>query len=75
MIMNEEERKLLASLFDVCDVIGRHITHAKSRAYPLLIGGAVIGKLVEAQQAVFAAQRLLEADAMRRGLANAFEQN
>lgn len=43
--------------------ISRGITQAKSSAHPLQVSDAVLAKLIEAQQAVFAAQRLLEAEA------------
>ena len=47
-------------LFDVGDVLGRQITYAKSSAHSLELPDAVTAKLIEAQQAVFAAQRMME---------------
>ena len=77
MNMNEPERlvRLSAhvSISNAAETVGRVIVHAKrmrrrrsmpstSSGRPLALSNEVVAKLVEAQQALFAAQRLLEAE-------------
>ena len=60
MAIGEPMKTTMNALFDAGDLIGVQITRARSSSHPLTLPADVLAKMVEAQQAVFAAQRLLE---------------
>lgn len=57
--MDDNQRRAFSSLMTVGDDIGRLITHATATQQPLNLPGSVVAKLREAQQAIFAAQRIM----------------
>jgi hypothetical protein len=58
--MNEHQKKAYGSVMDIGEAISKLIVHAKSSMQPLELPEAVVLKLIEAQQAVFAANRLMQ---------------
>jgi len=47
-------------IFDAGEAVTRVIVRAKSSQHALVLSNEVVAKLIEAQQAIFAAQRLME---------------
>lgn len=59
-VIDIQKKAAYQRMFDIGNMLGAIITNARAQLHPLQLPSAVIDKLSEAQQAVFAAQRLLE---------------
>jgi hypothetical protein len=60
MALDTHQTTALADMREIGDATSRIITHARSPHRALTLPDDVLGKLVEAQQTIFAAQRLME---------------
>jgi len=57
--MNEHQKQAFVTVFDAGESVSKVIVHAKAAMQPLDLPEEIVTKLVEAQQALFAAQRLM----------------
>jgi hypothetical protein len=57
--MNELQKTAYGTMFDAGETISKLIVRAKASMQPLELPDEIVAKLIEAQQALFAAQRLM----------------
>jgi hypothetical protein len=58
--MDEYQRKAYGTLLDAVEMVSRLIVHARSTGQPLCLPVELVDKLVEGQQALFAAHRMFD---------------